>query len=111
MIGGDVFSCSVMDIPLYRSTPFNEIMSIHNLTLTVGTKVRTAIYTSTGEPVTNVDSMKERTDDADVARRLVACWNALAGMSTEDIEAMAAEAKRKRESLAADESYLASLHA
>lgn len=37
------------------------------------------------------------------ARRLVAAWNALIGMSTEDIEAMAAEGKRKRESLAADE--------
>lgn len=37
------------------------------------------------------------------ARRLVACWNALIGMSTEDIETMAAEAKRKRQVLAADE--------
>lgn len=36
-------------------------------------------------------------------RRLVACWNALAGMSTEDIEALAAKNKSQRLALEADE--------
>jgi len=56
--------------------------------LKIGTKVPTAIYTASDEPVCIVDSMKERTDDAQVARRLVACWNACLGISTEALEAM-----------------------
>lgn len=41
------------------------------------------------------------------ARRLIACWNALVGMSTEDIEAMAAKNKSQRLALEADERAVA----
>jgi hypothetical protein len=40
------------------------------------------------------------------AKRLVSCWNALIGMSSTDIEAMAAELKLKRETLDQDETTL-----
>jgi len=58
--------------------------------LKIGTKVPTAIYTASDEPVCIVDSMKERTDDAQVARRLVACWNACQGLSTLTLEKIGA---------------------
>lgn len=63
-------------------------MSIDTISLTIGAKVPTAIYTSSAEPVCIVDSMGERKDDADVARRLVACWNACKGMSINSLESM-----------------------
>ena len=53
---------------------------------------------------------RKRTPESDErARRLAACWNALVGMSTEDVEAMAVENLRKREALAADEACLSTL--
>ena len=59
-----------------------------DFTLTLGTKVPTAIYTSFGEPVCIVDSMRERTDDKAVARRLVACWNACKGLDLAEVEGL-----------------------
>lgn len=53
--------------------------------------------------LTDAQSKKRTPVSEERARRLVACWNALVGMSTEDIEAMALENKRKRQSLEADE--------
>lgn len=66
-------------------------MSLETTTLTIGAKVPTAIYTTTQpvfEPVCIVDSMRERHEDAAMARRLVACWNACLGMSTKALESM-----------------------
>lgn len=40
-------------------------MSLENISLTIGAKVPTAIYTSSAEPVCIVDTMGERKDDAD----------------------------------------------
>lgn len=78
-------------------------MDMNDRPLKLGTKVRTAIYTASDEPVCLVDSMQERTDDGEVARRLVACWNACLGISTANLESMpghyfgavAAEQQRK----------------
>jgi hypothetical protein len=63
-------------------------MSIDTISLTRGAKVPTAIYTSSAEPVCIVDSMAERKDDSEVARRIVACWNACKGMSIAALESM-----------------------
>ena len=52
------------------------------------------------------DSLRRSPQAEERARRLVACWNALIGVSTEDVESMAADARRKRESLAADEALV-----
>lgn len=65
-------------------------MSLENISLTIGAKVPTAIYTSSAEPVCIVDTMGERKDDADVARRIKACWNACRFIPTANLEAMAA---------------------
>jgi hypothetical protein len=62
-------------------------MCIDTISLTRAAKVPTAIYTSSAEPVCIVDTMGERKDDAEVARRLVACWNACRGFTTEEMEA------------------------
>lgn len=62
--------------------------NINDRHLKIGTKVPTAIYTASDEPVCIVDSMKERADDAAVARRLAACWNTCLGISTGALEAM-----------------------
>ena len=78
-------------------------MNLQDRPLKLGTKVPTAIYTASDEPVCLVDSMQEGTDDREVARRLVACWNACLGMSTANLESMpghyfgavAAEPQRK----------------
>jgi hypothetical protein len=44
-------------------------MSLHDSPLKLGTKVHTAIYTASDEPVCVVDSMQERVDDYSAARR------------------------------------------
>jgi len=78
-------------------------MSIDTISLTIGAKVPTAIYTSSAEPVCVVDTMAERSDDEAVARRLVAAWNACLGISITSLEAMhahyfgAVDAQRKLE--------------
>ena len=64
-------------------------MNTQDLQLTLGDKVRTAIYFVGGEPVCVVDSMQERIDDKAIAERLVACWNACLGMSTKSLSLMA----------------------
>lgn len=63
-------------------------MSINDRPLKTGSKVRAAIYTASDEPVCIVDSMGELNEDAEVSRRLVACWNACIGLSTRSLEAM-----------------------
>lgn len=65
-------------------------MSLETISLTIGAKVPTAIYTSSAEPVCIVDTMGERKDDADVARRIKACWNACRFIATADLEDMVA---------------------
>lgn len=65
-------------------------MCIETISLTIGAKVPTAIYSSSAEPVCIVDSMGERKDDAEVARRIKACWNACRSIATEDLEQMIA---------------------
>lgn len=57
--------------------------------------------------LTDGGNRRRNADSEERARRLLACWNALIGLGTEDIEAMAAEADRKRKALAADEALLA----
>lgn len=71
-------------------------MSIETISLTRGAKVPTAIYTSSAEPVCIVDSMAERKDDADIARRIVACWNACKGFTTDEMEAWNFEMEKAR---------------
>jgi hypothetical protein len=46
--------------------------------------------------LTNPATRKRDADTDERSRRLVACWNALIGTSTEDVEAMAAKAKIQR---------------
>lgn len=53
--------------------------------------------------LTEYGSRRRSPESEEAARRLVACWNACIGMSTEDVEAWATENKRKRDALAADE--------
>ena len=65
-------------------------MNIDTISLTRSAKVPTAIYTSSAEPVCVVDSMAERKDDAEVARRIKACWNACRFIATADLEDMVA---------------------
>jgi hypothetical protein len=55
--------------------------------------------------LTDFGSRRRTAESEERARRLVACWNACVGMSTEDIESWAAENKRKRDALAADEAF------
>ena len=76
-------------------------MSIDTISLTRSAKVPTAIYTSSAEPVCIVDSMTERNDDEEVARRLVACWNACRGFTTEEMEAWSFQMEDARKALAA----------
>ncbi|VWC80555.1 hypothetical protein BLA39750_01166 [Burkholderia lata] len=55
------------------------------------------------------DGSRRRTPESEeYARRLVVCWNVCVGMSTEDIEAWAAENKRKRADLSKDEALASS---
>lgn len=86
----------------------NEELSLHNMSrspvrlFTDGDSTAMAmVYLTDGDSRRRSPAAEER------ARRLVACWNALIGVSTEDVEAMAAAAKTKRESLEADEALLA----
>ena len=65
-------------------------MSIETISLTIGAKVPTAIYTSSAEPVCIVDTMGERKDDAEVARRIKACWNACRFIPTDNLERISA---------------------
>lgn len=53
--------------------------------------------------LTEYGSRRRTPQSEEAARRLVACWNVCVGMSTEDVESWAAENKRKRADLAADE--------
>ncbi|WP_150609350.1 hypothetical protein [Pandoraea cepalis] len=53
--------------------------------------------------LTEQGSRRRSPQSEEAARRLAACWNVCVGMSTEDVESWAAQNKRKRESLAADE--------
>ena len=76
-------------------------MNIDTISLTRSAKVPTAIYTSSAEPVCVVDSMAERNDDAEVARRLVACWNACKGFTTEEMEAWSFQMEEARKAFAA----------
>lgn len=58
--------------------------------LKIGRKVPTAIYTSADVPVCIVDTMGEVRGskvDQEFARRLVACWNACEGITTDNLEA------------------------
>lgn len=55
--------------------------------------------------LTEMGSRRRTPQSEERARRLLACWNACVGMSTEDIESWAAENKRKRAALAADEAF------
>jgi hypothetical protein len=90
-------------------------MSIDTTPLKTGTKVPTAIYTASDEPVCVVDTMAERSDDTDVARRLVAAWNACLGISITSLEAMhahyfgAVDAQRKLEAERQRDEMLAAL--
>lgn len=63
-------------------------MDLQDRPLKLGEKVSTAIYTASDEPVCVVDSMQERVDDSAVARRIVACWNACMGISTQSLASM-----------------------
>lgn len=63
-----------------------ETMSIDTIALTIGAKVPTAIYTSSGEPVCIVDTMGERRDIAQVALRIQACWNACRGITQDELD-------------------------
>jgi len=74
-----------------RCEEWGRYMSLDTISLTRGSKVPSAIYTSSAEPVCVIDSMSERNDDAELARRIVACWNACRGIETDFLEAIAAE--------------------
>lgn len=63
-------------------------MELQDRPLKRGVKVPTAIYTASNEPVCIVDSMSELSDDQDVAKRMVACWNACLGIGTNSLELM-----------------------
>jgi hypothetical protein len=66
--------------------------------LEVGAIIKTAVYRKTGEPICMVDTMDEinrGTTDAEIARRLVACWNACEGVPTEALERKVAYANQR----------------
>lgn len=71
-----------------RLADSSKTTDLQDRPLKLGQKVPTAIYTASDEPVCVVDSMHERADDCAVARRLVACWNACQGLSTQSLESM-----------------------
>lgn len=58
------------------------------LPLTIGAKVTSAIYDADGVPVCLIDSMQEasRSEEVEMARRIVACVNACEGIPTEVLE-------------------------
>lgn len=58
------------------------------LPLATGAKVASAIYDADGVPVCIIDSMQEasRSDETDMARRIVACVNACDGIPTEALQ-------------------------
>lgn len=65
--------------------------------LAVGSIVNTAVYRKTGEPVAMIDTMGEvnhGATDAEITRRLVACWNACEGVPTEVLERKVVYAKQ-----------------
>lgn len=94
--------------------PVTERESVSGQELCLGDKHRSPAKLFCGDDVfamvylTDHHTRRRTTESEERARRLVACWNVCVGMSTEDVEAWAAENKRKRDALAADEALLES---
>ena len=63
------------------------------LPLTIGAKVASAIYDADGVLVCIIDSMQEasRSEEVEIARRIVACVNACAGIPTDKLEEQASD--------------------
>jgi hypothetical protein len=84
-------------------------MSIHNETARLANNRSPARLTVGADEVLAMVYMTDSTtsrrtpESEERARRLVACWNALVGLSTEDVEAMASENAAKRATLESDE--------
>lgn len=75
-------------LPGQRLAEKSKTMDLQDHPLKLGDKIPTAIYTASDEPVCVVDSMHERADDSAVARRIVVCWNACMGISTQSLASM-----------------------
>jgi hypothetical protein len=84
---------------------------IHNEKLSIGSEpVSPARLYADEQPIamvylTDGTTRKRTPASLERARRLVACWNACIGMSTEDVEAWAAETQAKRAALETDEAH------
>lgn len=100
----------------YMESDMNQKAShVHNEEACLSQTTRSPARLLVGEKKTTLamvyltdEETRKRTLASDErVRRLVACWNAMVGMSTEDIEFLATDNKRKRQALEADERSLA----
>jgi hypothetical protein len=62
--------------------------------LEVGPVVKRAIYRKTGAMIDTMGEINDGDTDAEITRRLVACWNACEGVPTEVLERKAVYAKQ-----------------